>query len=123
MIWLGLRNCVETIVARLGCCFSSTVNRRLVSNCPYYSSIIQGLIDKLEIDTIGLFLIVAVIFEGSETHLPLLHVILLPLILLDKLLQNLFKSFQICLKRRSDILDRFLNQDTVDHSKALAVRG
>lgn len=62
-------------------------------------------------------------FEGQETHLPLLHIILLPLILLNQLLQNLLQSFRISLERRSNILHRFLDQDSIDHSKALAVWG
>lgn len=55
------------------------------------------------------------------TYLPLLELFLLRLVLLDKIVQNLFQAVCICLECGDYILDSPLHQDAIDHAEALAV--
>ena len=67
--------------------------------------------------------IMVALLEADQPYLPLLHIILLPLVLLNQLVQNFPQSFRICFKGRSDVFHRLFNQDSINHSKALAVVG
>lgn len=61
--------------------------------------------------------------EISKTYLPLLHLILLRLILLDQFLERLLQSIRIRLQNGHDFLDRPLGEDAVDHAEAFAIIG
>ena len=67
--------------------------------------------------------IMVALLKTDQSYLPFLHIILLPLVLFNQLLQNLPQSFRICLKGGSDFFHRLFNQDSVNHSEALAVVG
>lgn len=53
--------------------------------------------------------------------LPLLHLLLLSLILLDKVFQHLSKTLGVRLENWLDVCDCALDEDTVDHAEAFAV--
>jgi len=55
--------------------------------------------------------------------LPLFHLILRLLILLDQVVQDLLQAIRVCLKGRHDVGDGALDEDAVDHAEALAGAG
>lgn len=57
------------------------------------------------------------------TYLPLLKIILLRLVLLDKIIKDLAETFLVGLEGRHYILDGPLDKHTVDEAETLSVPG
>jgi len=59
--------------------------------------------------------------SSAETYLPLVHLILRLFVLFHQVVQYLLQSICICLKLRHDIVDCLFDQDSINHSKTLAI--
>jgi len=57
------------------------------------------------------------------TYLPLVHLLLLRLVLLQQILQNFLETFRVCLQRWYHILHRPLHQHAVNHAETLPILG
>ena len=58
---------------------------------------------------------------AHDTHLPLLHLVLLVAVLLEQLVEHLAQAVGVGLQRRHHVLHRALHQHAVDHPEALAL--
>ena len=56
----------------------------------------------------------------TSTNLPLLHILLLTLVLLDKFIQYSLETIGIDLESWQHVLHRSFDQDAIDHAKTLA---
>lgn len=59
--------------------------------------------------------------ESGSTNLPFLHLFLLPLILLDQVIQHFPQAFRIGRECRHNILYRPFHQHPIDHTEALSI--
>lgn len=69
-------------------------------------------------------LVILALYQVSRfTCLPGIQLVLLRLVVLDKVIQDLFQPVLVCLKCWDHVLDRSLDKDTIDEAKAFAVLG
>lgn len=59
--------------------------------------------------------------ECGSTNLPFLHLFLLPLVLLDQVVQYFLQALRIGCECRHNILHRPFHQHPIDHTEALSI--
>lgn len=57
------------------------------------------------------------------TYLPLVHFFLLPLVLLEQIIEHLLEALGVGFQGWDDVLDCALDEHAVDHAETLAVAG